>query len=299
MKKASLSATLDTQQLWLYILAQLQAQLPQATFNTWVNHTRLASYENGVLTIAAPNTYTQEWLEHRLRLVIYNLAQTQTKSVREVKFVVAPPSRNGHSAVQTLVPATSRSARTVAPPTPPTEADTAANNGPSFAVRLVELDPTQHGWVQTSNYAIYFWQPLIGTVPFTVWQFIKSFAYLDSYAPNLWWPSIQRIADTCANGNRHKILGRNVRAGHSAQIGVLTHLENQCILKTNKLGQGDHTQYLFEVIGSLPLLTPAQAQRLTTRLQLTHKEFLQKCKVDYDEWSKIMQPSLLSTKQFS
>lgn len=294
MKKSTPQATLDPQQLWQQTLAQLQAQLPQATFNTWVKHARIASYEKGVLTIAAPNTYTLEWLERRLRPVIYNLVRAQTKSVRDVAFVIGAPSRNGQALAKPITPAEPQALLTDAPAAAP-----ATSSGPTFSVRLVELDPTQHGWVQTSNYAIYFWQPLIGVIPFAVWQFVKSFAYLDSYAPDQWWPSIYRIADTCANGNRHKILGRKSRAGRDSQVGALEELESYFIIKTFKLGQADNVQYLFEVINSLPLLTPVQLQQLSTRLQLAHKEFLQKCKVDYDEWSKIVQPSLLSAKQFS
>ncbi len=57
---------MNADQAWQSVLAQLQMEMPKASFNTWVRDTHPLFCENGILTVAVPNAYARDWLESRL-----------------------------------------------------------------------------------------------------------------------------------------------------------------------------------------------------------------------------------------
>jgi hypothetical protein len=68
---------------WQSVLDQLRMEMPSASFDTWVRDTEILSFDDGVMIIAARNTYARAWLESRLagtvqRLLTDILNQTVT-----------------------------------------------------------------------------------------------------------------------------------------------------------------------------------------------------------------------------
>jgi AcrR family transcriptional regulator len=67
--------------LWSQILAQLQLQMSQGTFDTWLKETRLLARDGLRLTVAVKNGFAKEWLENRLyktiRRVVKNLLEAE------------------------------------------------------------------------------------------------------------------------------------------------------------------------------------------------------------------------------
>lgn len=57
-------------QIWWMTLEQLQLQMTQQTFNTWLKPTEVLDYQDDVIIVDAKNSYAKEWLETRLRKVI-------------------------------------------------------------------------------------------------------------------------------------------------------------------------------------------------------------------------------------
>jgi hypothetical protein len=51
---------------WQQTLGQLQMQMTQGTFNTWVKNTSLVAREGQCFTIAVKNEFAKDWLENRL-----------------------------------------------------------------------------------------------------------------------------------------------------------------------------------------------------------------------------------------
>src|SRR5512140_1720215 len=97
--------TMNPDQAWQSVLAQLQLDMPKASFDTWVRDTCPVSYENGILTIAVPNAYARDWLEGRLASTVNRLLIGILNSNASVNFVVAqaeevpaPPSDAGSPA---------------------------------------------------------------------------------------------------------------------------------------------------------------------------------------------------------
>lgn len=281
----------EDQQIWSRALEDLELQLPKATFDTWLMGTT-ADLDGDTLTVLVGNTFAEEWLEYRLRDRIE--AAVAACAGRPLTVVFAIKSANHDDAgnpgrVQS--PAEAPPELVEGQP-PGSGAPALPAPGPGeIAVELVEFDPTKRGFVMTANYAIRFWQPYLGQLPFSLWQTLRSFAFrADEDA----WPSIQTLADICANGNRHAILGRARRNGRKPIVGALETLENERIVWVLHSGSGRMTRYHFRVLGSLPLLTPGQIQRLTPRLQEAHERFLQRCAIDYEEWKQLTLPSLMS-----
>jgi hypothetical protein len=74
---------------WQAVLGQLQTEMPHASFDTWVRSTKAISYEDGVLTVAAPNAYARDWLEGHLASTINHVLVDILSTSVCVNFVVA------------------------------------------------------------------------------------------------------------------------------------------------------------------------------------------------------------------
>lgn len=271
--------------LWAEVLEELELQMTKATFETWFVDTS-AELDDDTLTVTVPTGYAKDWLENRLLATIERTVNRVAGRSIGVAFTVAQPTDEGDHEEPTSTPSTE--------PRPG-----------EVAVELVEFDPTKRGFVMAANYAVRFWQPYLaacereagarsGGVAFALWLTLRSFAY---HADRDAWPSIQTLADTCANGNRHAILGRAAYEGHKRRIGALEVLEDERIVWVKRRGSGRSTSYRFRVLDSLPLLTPSQVQELTSRLQSAHQRFIQQCDLDREEWEQLTLPSLTNVSR--
>jgi chromosomal replication initiator protein len=73
---------------WSAALGELQLQMTQASFETWLRGSRLLKYEDGTFVIAVKNGYAKDWLENRLLATIKRtLARLAGRTVG-IKFVV-------------------------------------------------------------------------------------------------------------------------------------------------------------------------------------------------------------------
>lgn len=266
--------------IWTSAKAQLRLQMTRATYETWVNQThQVGDITDNTLTIGVPNSYAQDWLEHRLYETLQRAVSAVAEQSLDLAFVI-----NGTPAA-----AANGSEANGSEPAPEPEP------GPGqIAIELISFDPTQRGFVMTSNYATRFWQPYLDLFgakasPFHLWVTLKSFAY---ECQKETWPSIQTLADICAKGQRYKILGRAERKGCGRIVGALEILEEQRIVYANRKGSGRKISYRFRVLENLPLLTPRQVEDLTSRLQKAHKRFLEQSRIDYEEWEQMTLPTL-------
>jgi hypothetical protein len=81
---------LECAQMWASILDQLQLEMTQATFNTWLRDTRGVSYDGEhVLAVGVRNEQAKDWLDARLRPTIERVATSTTHGrVEAIQFVV-------------------------------------------------------------------------------------------------------------------------------------------------------------------------------------------------------------------
>lgn len=63
----------EAQQAWQSVLAQLQPEMPRASFDTWVRDTDFFSFEGGIYKVAVRNAYARDWLKDRLAETVSGL----------------------------------------------------------------------------------------------------------------------------------------------------------------------------------------------------------------------------------
>ena len=79
---------MNPDQAWQTVLAQLQVDIPKASFDTWVRDTSLVSFEDGLFTIGTRNSNSREWLESRLSSTASRLLMGIMNQEVSVRFVV-------------------------------------------------------------------------------------------------------------------------------------------------------------------------------------------------------------------
>jgi chromosomal replication initiator protein len=85
---------MNAEQAWHSVLAQLQMEMPRASFDTWVRDTHPLAYENGIITIGVRNAYARDWLESRLASTVSRLLIGILNSNVSVNFVVTQADEN-------------------------------------------------------------------------------------------------------------------------------------------------------------------------------------------------------------
>ncbi|WKZ35050.1 MAG: DnaA N-terminal domain-containing protein [Anaerolineales bacterium] len=83
----------DLQQGWSSVLAQLQLDMPRASYETWVVGTVALGLENDVLLVSTRNAYARDWLESRLTSTVQRLLVGILNRSVSVKFVVGDESQ--------------------------------------------------------------------------------------------------------------------------------------------------------------------------------------------------------------
>jgi hypothetical protein len=150
-------------------------------------------------------------------------------------------------------------------------------------VEVVDLEPTLRGYHVAWNYSTRFWLPLLGPIPWAVWQTLLSFCF---GGRDTCWPSISLIADIATGGNRNLITGRWRGRGprRSRQPGALDALEEAGLLSMQVDQTGPQTRYTFHVLREPPLLTPDQLSHLSPRLRQLHADLLARCGIDQETY---------------
>ena len=80
---------MNAEQAWQSVLAQLQMEMPRASYDTWVRDTHPIAYDNGMITVAVRNAYARDWLENRLAATVSRLLIEILNSNVSVNFVVS------------------------------------------------------------------------------------------------------------------------------------------------------------------------------------------------------------------
>lgn len=84
---------MNLEEIWGQVLSQLQAEMPRASFDTWVRDTEVVSLEKNILTISARNAYARDWLDSRLTSVIENILKGIMSQQVSVHFIASETPR--------------------------------------------------------------------------------------------------------------------------------------------------------------------------------------------------------------
>ena len=102
--------------VWSAALGELQLQMTQATFDTWLRDSRLLKQEDGTFVIGVKNGYAKDWLEHRLLATIKRTLARLTGRTVAVQFVVWSEETERREDVSLLTPSPPTAQMAAAPP---------------------------------------------------------------------------------------------------------------------------------------------------------------------------------------
>ncbi len=89
------------EELWQATLAQLQFQISQANFATWLKNTYILAKKGGAVIVSVPNNFSKEWLENKYNKLIFKIIRNLDTEVREVNYTV----ERGAAAKEAAAPA--------------------------------------------------------------------------------------------------------------------------------------------------------------------------------------------------
>lgn len=314
-------------------LDQLQLQMTQTTFDTWLRQTRLLERDGDTLVVSTNSAFARDWLQDRLYETINRTVTGILGGAAEVRFVVdeatpadpevevsAEPDRGGEPERQS-----------------PTPGQVVAQT--DYYKGFFERGGS--GFSQLVHHTTYFWMPLLGPA-FFLWKLLDSddTRALKAIKPNFWTPPQKySFSELAAKLNRQQ--GRYIggdalecqqsrlarQAGHP-----LLGLADCCggpnydrlRLKAHPRGQGVMCQHwkegLLEILWREglaqvelnpgerkptiqvwrmpPLITPRQYARLNSQLQADYDDWLEKYGslfgiLDRRDWQAITEPSLV------
>lgn len=82
---------MEKNSLWQEALGRIQLKVSKANFITWFKNTWIYSFEEEKkkITIATPNSFSKEWLEHKYAKTILEVLKELNKDIKRIDFIVA------------------------------------------------------------------------------------------------------------------------------------------------------------------------------------------------------------------
>jgi len=300
--------TTGEQVLWKAVLDDLQLQMAQATFNTWLRGSEVIGRENGRLRVSVKHPHAVAWLSNRLLPMIVRTAKRHDATVKDVEFI---------SGLE--VGATAAGDVAIDEPQQDDVPDSGDVDVETFIPpELAAFNAEEAGyWSKLANYAMDFWAELLGPVPFLTWLAIKRDDVRKNARRTAWTPrrrfSVSKLARKAAGGNNQAITGvwRTCRSramldrgepcekceerGGHVEDGVCRYwrpgafdiLQREGVAIVQRLGEGMRTVYRVRVFNVLPLLTPRQVGRLNPLTQEKHEKWLLDHALDLEQWERL------------
>ncbi len=79
---------MDNEKLWRAVLAEVQTNISEASFNTWFKNTGIHSIKEGSVIVSVPNSFTKEWLENKYNKIILKTVKGIRSDLKEVKYSI-------------------------------------------------------------------------------------------------------------------------------------------------------------------------------------------------------------------
>jgi len=161
--------SLTDEKIWQTVLGQLQLQMTQATFDTWVKETYLVARNGSSLTVGVKSAFAKDWLEHRLFTTINRTVTHILGQPMKISFVVEPD----------LIPAP-HLVEDSETPDEDLSAETAPDHDRSPGQVIAQANYYKGfyekggaGYSQLAHHTTYFWMPLLGPA-FFLWKLLES-----------------------------------------------------------------------------------------------------------------------------
>jgi len=263
----------QAEDVWLAAKEHLRTSMLEATYDQLLAEATVSDSDEDILVLELPNEFAREWVVNRLD----GLIRTAVASASDRPLVVEYKVRrsNGQGPVV--------KSDEIAPRSDQVLPNVAA--GQVGIAKKRRKNPTGI-FLQVPHYALRFWRPLIGAVPFALYEALNHYHDM-VYFYGEKWPTIEEIVETIGQGTRHTLLGRGPTGNRPAQTGAIDTLVEHRLAYLRTIGEGRGTRYFFKVfpIEDIDVLTPAQLKRLSPRKQKQHDDWLPRFPLfDIEAW---------------
>ncbi len=79
----------DHKTLWNNVLAEIEVSISKANFSTWFKDTFIERIEDGVVSLAVPNTFVKDWLFTKFHKAILKSLRNFDENIRAVEYIVS------------------------------------------------------------------------------------------------------------------------------------------------------------------------------------------------------------------
>jgi chromosomal replication initiator protein len=79
---------MNTQKIWDTALVQIELEVSRPNFTTWFKDTFISSFDDGVVTLAVPNTFVKDWVQTKYHKVILQSLRNVEDSVRALEYTI-------------------------------------------------------------------------------------------------------------------------------------------------------------------------------------------------------------------
>ena len=88
--RLAITVSMNNNELWQSVLAQMQLSISKANFATWFQNTEISQKENEKVVISVPNAFSKEWLSNKYYKIMLKTMRDIDGGIKELEFVINP-----------------------------------------------------------------------------------------------------------------------------------------------------------------------------------------------------------------
>ncbi len=276
---------MNATELWRAARVELDLQMAKAAFDTWVRPTEAVAFDGSEIVLRCPSEYAKQWLENRLHVTVARVMTGIVGHTVAVRYEVREASNNRGTGPGREDPGQTHESAD------DTDGSTAPPQPGDILVDLI--DPPTKPFILLQKYAVYFWQPLLGSVAFATWLVFRCRDKQNEGIGQRHKYNLDVLACTL-NVHRQAITGVRREGGQKWQPGAFDVLNTEKVAKIEQVGEGRQAIWWARVWNELPMLAPAQVARLDPLIQQRHETWLKDFAIDAERWEQIELPSLIT-----
>ncbi|MEA2092771.1 MAG: chromosomal replication initiator protein DnaA [Patescibacteria group bacterium] len=82
----------EKENLWKSVLAEIQLNVSDASFNTWFKNTNIFEIKKDIVIISVPSTFVRDWIQNRYHKKILETVKEINKSIKKIEYIINPNS---------------------------------------------------------------------------------------------------------------------------------------------------------------------------------------------------------------
>jgi chromosomal replication initiator protein len=82
---------IDTRDVWVRCLKDIEIEVSKANFNTWFKNTAIIREEEGIVFVGVPNEFVKDWLIQKYHKLIVKSLMNIIEDIRSVEYIIMKP----------------------------------------------------------------------------------------------------------------------------------------------------------------------------------------------------------------